>query len=347
VNLKADSALPNSDLAKRLHLARMRAHAFSGVRAFFAKRGVLEVDTPILSQAVSHDCHIDFFEAGAPRVGGIQSSFQQASGMSGFLQTSPEPHMKRLLCSGFGDIFQISKAFRWGEAGKRHNPEFTMLEWYRRDFTLAEIETETLALCQSLISQCSSSGAVVPVQAYTWEEAWQHFLGFSPLGMDEADLRGHPALEAAGIGREESKHLLPERGDIYDFLMAHAVEPRFDPKVLTVVRYFPIAQAAQSLPHPEHPQHALRFEVYGGGFEIANGYQELRDAGEYRQRFMGELSKRQSLGKPIPPLDQALLEALDKEGLPACSGVAVGFDRLLMFALGHPTIAEVILFPWT
>jgi elongation factor P--(R)-beta-lysine ligase len=198
-----------------------------------------------------------------------------------------------------------------------------------------------------VISICSPAAKTAPVQDYSWEAAWRHFLGFSPLDMPEDHLRSHPAMLALGVSPSESLRLFPQRSDIYDFLMAHAIEPRFDPEALTVVRHFPIDQAAQSLPHPENPGWALRFEIYGGGFEIANGYQELRDASEYRGRFTGEISKREKLGKPIPPLDKALLESLASEGLPACSGVAVGFDRLLMFALGHPSIDDVLLFPWS
>lgn len=316
------------------------------IRSFFAERGVLEVETPLLSAHVSHDCHIDFFSAGPDPETNLDPSLALDLAESGFLQTSPEPHMKRLLCAGFGDIFQICKAFRRGESGKRHNPEFSMVEWYRKGFDIEQMETETLDLCQTLVSICLKHEKPVQVNRFTWEEAWEHYLGFSPVGMDDHSLRTHPLLQELGVDPKYAHNDFQRRTDIYDYFMSMVLEPRLDPKALTVIRHFPVEQAAQSLAHPDNPAWALRFEVYGGGFEIANGYQELLDGAEYRRRFQEELVKREWLGKSIPPLDENLLQALEQEGLPACAGVAVGFDRLLMFALGHSSIEDVLLFPW-
>jgi elongation factor P--(R)-beta-lysine ligase len=324
------SSAPSDPSFSRLQLAQLRAQSLSRARAFFASRHVLEVETPILSQGISLDVHIDFFET-AFFSGGIANGY---AGKSGFLQTSPEPHLKRLLCEGFPDLYQISKSFRNGESGKLHNPEFTMVEWYRLGFDLATLEAETLEFCRLV-------GGDRPKVALEWEDAFQKYLGISPFEMTESDWREHPELKKWGVSEKE----LPGLVDIWDFMMSHCIEPQFDAQVFTVVRHFPIQQAAQSKPHPEFPHLSLRFEIYSGGMELANGYQELTASGAYRERFLEELKKRSKMGKPQPPIDERLLHAL-QIGLPECAGVAVGFDRLIQLTLAASRLPDVLLFPW-
>lgn len=316
---------------KLLATAQKRAQAYAKLRQFFAERGVLEVETPLLSRGVSLDLHIDFFSCLY-----FPGGHGEAAGASShYLQTSPEPHLKRLLCHGLPDLFQITKAFRNGEAGARHNPEFTLVEWYRRDFDLVAMEQETLELCQVVVGPCE-------VIRLTWEEAFEKTLGINPLKASREALLALPQIQNQGLNADH----FPTDADLWDFLMAHGVEPALDPQVLTSIRHYPSVQAAQSLVHAHRPELALRFEVFGHGLELGNGYQELRDAGEYRRRFEGELLKRKRMGKPQPPLDKALLRDLENLPLPACSGVAVGLDRLFMMAMKTHSIDEVLLFPW-
>lgn len=321
-----DSQFPFS----RLQLAQLRALSLSRARQFFADRNILEVETPILSQGISLDAHIDYFEAPFHPAGTPNLETQVA----GYLQTSPEPHLKRLLCEDFPDIYQITKAFRNGESGRFHNPEFTMVEWYRRGFGLSAMRHETLELIQYIAGQR-------PIVELTWEDAWKNILGISPFEISEANLRKHPSLLKFGVSTKD----LPNLVDVWDFVMAHIIEPRFDPNVFTSIQYFPLAQAAQSLPHPEHPHLALRFEVYSGGMELANGYEELISSAQYQERFEIELKKRAALGKPMPPIDERLMSSL-RSGLPKCSGIALGFDRLVQLKVGASTLADCLLFPW-
>jgi elongation factor P--(R)-beta-lysine ligase len=319
------------DSGQLLKTARLRADAFSTIRRFFESRKILEVETPLLSRGVSLDLHIDFFLSRFHPQGFAET----AASTTHYWQTSPEPHLKRLLCAGFPDIYQITKAFRNGESGLVHNPEFTMIEWYRRDFNMVEMEMETLALCQCLAGPR-------PQIRLTWEEAFQATLGLNPLTSSHDTLMHHPLIRDQGLSEKD----FPEITDLWDFLMAHGVEPRLNPKAFTSIRHFPLAQAAQSKVHPERPELALRFEIFSDGLELGNGYQELQDASEYRRRFKTELAKRRQRQKPQPQLDESLLHDLEQLGLPRCSGVAVGLDRLLMVASEAKSIRDVLLFPW-
>lgn len=316
-----------------LEALRFRAQALRTVREFFFKRDVLEVETPTLSRGVSLDCHIDVLAAeyhplGYPRPSANAETF--------YLQTSPEPHMKRLLCRGFPDIYQIAKAFRNGEKGGIHNPEFTMLEWYRRDFSLSDLMEEAVELCLSV------AGPVECVRR-TYREAFLDALGVDPLSARLEDLLALPSLKDRFP--RESVPAFATRTDVLEFLMAHVVEPGFDPGSLTLIRDFPAEQAAQARLHAQDDRLAHRFEVYGGGMELGNGYLELADPEEYDRRFDGENAKRRARGKPELPKDPALLQDL-RLGLPPCAGVAMGFDRLVQFALDRGEIASVITFPW-
>jgi elongation factor P--(R)-beta-lysine ligase len=314
-----------------LAAARFRADSLRKLRAFFSERDVLEVETPVLSRGISLDCHIDVFTAdfhplGFSRPGSTPETFH--------LQTSPEPHMKRLLCRGFPDLYQIGKAFRNGERGGHHNPEFTMVEWYRRDFPLSRLMDEVEAVCLLI------SGSR-PVVHKTYAEAFLEALALDPFTLDPKSLADIPAL----AGKLPEGHGFQTRSDALDYLMAHIVEPGLDPAALTFIREFPSEQAAQAQIHPQDPRVAYRFEVYGGGMELGNGYLELVDPVEYSERFDKENVKRRNAGKPELPKDRTLLEDLQR-GLPPCAGVAMGFDRLLMLGLGSNDIRSVVAFPW-
>lgn len=352
--------------------ARFRADSLQKLRDFFRARGALEVETPILSRGVSLDCHIDVFSAqyyragfpkesrpvdggGAPKdvpAGAAPGAAKPGNtsvtpsergevppyGLPGdatfFLQTSPEPHMKRLLCAGFPDIFQITKAFRNGESGRVHNPEFTMLEWYRRGWSLEALMDEVAAVCALVAGPR-------PVIRKTHREVFLSALGVDPLVVSAAEIAALPAVAA----RLPRGHVFASKPDALDFAMAHAVEPAFDPKVYTFVHGFPSEQAAQAQVWRDDPRVAHRFEVYGEGMELGNGYLELLDPVEYARRFTEENRKRVSVGKPELPPDPALLAALEA-GLPPCAGVAMGVDRLLLIGSGGGDIASVLSFPW-
>ncbi len=321
----------NSGHGPDLTAARFRAESLRKLRAFFFERDVLEVETPVLSRGISLDCHIDFFSSefhpsGFPRPGSQSEVFH--------LQTSPEPHMKRLLCRGFPDLYQIGKAFRNGERGARHNPEFTMVEWYRRGFPLASLMDEVEAISLLIAGPR-------PVVHKTYAQAFRDILDVDPFSLDPDHLDRLPGLK----DKLPQGHRFPSRSDALDYLMAHVVEPEFDPAVLTFIREFPAEQAAQAQILSEDARVAHRFEVYGGGMELGNGYLELIDPDEYAKRFDHENIKRRTAGKPESSKDRNLLADL-RRGLPGCAGVAMGFDRLVMLGLGKNDIRDVLTFPW-
>jgi lysyl-tRNA synthetase class 2 len=335
-----------------LSAARFRAESLHKIREFFRARGVLEVETPILSRGISLDCHIDVFSADYHRGGYAEAAASRGpdGAETFFLQTSPEPHMKRLLCAGFPDIWQLTKAFRNGESGRVHNPEFSMLEWYRRGYPLEKLMDEVEAVCVLLAGPR-------PVIRKTHREVFSEALGVDPLVVSAEDIARLPAVAA----RLPQGHVFSTKPDALDFAMAHVVEPGFDPEVFTFVYGFPSEQAAQAQTWADDPRVAHRFEVYGaysvtgvtgsagaagsGIMELGNGYLELLDPVEYARRFDQENVKRRMVGKPELPKDPLLLEAL-QAGLPPCAGVAMGFDRLVAMGLKSGDIASVLSFPW-
>lgn len=313
-------------MRSKIQAARYRADACARIRSFFAARSVLEVDTPLLSRGASHDFHLDLF-----LVPLSSEPFPR------FLQTSPEPHMKRLLARGYPDIFQIGKAFRLEESGPRHNPEFTLIEWYRHGFSLRRMMEEAVELCV-LIAGARTAAFV------SYEKAFTQATGLSPFSANREELASHPA-----VAKQMQQGLRPEDfrevSDLLNFLMSEVVEPGFDPEIFTVVHGFPRVLSSQALPDPENPGASQRFEVFGGGMELGNGYEELRDSGEYRLRFEAENRKRQASGKPVPPLDDRWFKDIGDE-LPACSGVALGFDRLLQLGMRVASLDALLEFPW-
>ncbi len=315
--------------ARRETLER-RAALLARTRSFFAERGVLEVETPLLVSAPVTDPHIHSarveLEPGAASV---------------YLHTSPEYAMKRLLAAGYGDLFQICRAVRGHERGRLHNPEFTLIEWYRLDFTLERLMSEVEALLGALLGP----DAARPGERITYRDAFERELRIDPLTAAPEEL----ARAARAVGYVPSTGRNPgadpgERDELLDFLMAARVGPRLGRGTLSFVHRYPASQAALARLDPRDPRVALRFELYCEGLELANGFDELACAAEQRARFARDLAARRRLGRPEPQLDERLLAAL-QAGLPACCGVALGFDRLVMIATGARHIEEVLAFP--
>lgn len=296
-----------------------RADLYEATRAFFRARQVLEVETPLVSAAMNPDPNIDSCHA---------------DGVSGwgYLHTSPEFPMKRLLAAGSGPIWQLCRVFRAGEAGRKHNPEFTLLEWYRPGFDENDLMAEVAALLQTQVPD-------LPVRYVTFQEAFIQWAGFDPTDMSTLDLKRQTRrrLDWKGDDREE----------MLDLWLAAVIEPALPEKELTFITHWPANRAALAELHPEtkgQPRTARRFEAYWHGMELANGYYELGDPKELRERWNQDLRTRVSNGKLAGPMDERLLAALEA-GMPACAGVALGVDRWLMALLGTDTIADVIAFP--
>ncbi len=307
---------------------RERARLIATVRAFFAARGIWEVETPVLGQGGSTDVHLVSLSSLARTDKGQRKLW---------LQTSPEFHMKRLLAADSGPIFQLAKSFRDGEVGARHNIEFTMLEWYRPGFTLAQLIEETTALVAHVLPQ--SPG---PVVYYRYRELFHRHLEVDPFTTSLVTLRSL----AAERGNMSAQALAEEgRDTCLDLLMGMVIEPTLGQQELSVVVDYPASQAALARRHQDADGEwvASRFELYLNGIELANGYDELTDAEEQRQRFDADNAKRRRLGLPEVDVDAHLLAALE-QGLPASSGVALGLDRLIQLALGKTRLEEVLAF---
>ncbi|MCB1877310.1 MAG: EF-P lysine aminoacylase GenX [Chromatiales bacterium] len=297
---------------------RLRARILGRIRAFFAARDVLEVETPVLSQAANAD----------PAIASLA-----VQGM-GWLHTSPEFPMKRLLAAGSGAIYQIARVFRGGEQGRYHNPEFTLLEWYRPGFDHHALMDEVAGLVAELIPASPANPPRIP-----YRDAFLDFAGFDPFQASLGQLRrvaGDIVGEVVGLGEDRDAWL--------DLLFSTVVQPRL-PAVCFVVD-FPATQAALARLSARDPRVAERFELFIGGVELANGYHELSDAVEQARRMELEHRRRQTSGLPLNPIDVRLLAAL-RSGLPDCAGVALGLDRLIMLAGEYTHIDQVLAFPWS
>ncbi len=346
----ADDWRPTAPLA---HLRR-RAALLATVRAFFAERGVLEVETPLLGAATATDLHLSSMSTALSAAGPASPTPPAERRL--WLQTSPELHMKRLLAAGSGPIWQLGKAFRDGEAGRRHNPEFTMLEWYRPGWDHHQLMDEVEAFLRATLGELAG---LAPGERLTYRQAFERHAGVDPftadattLGRRAAELGvagGEPVAgggsdaQGAGPGGEASW----SREDWLHLLLATVVEPRLGRGRPTFVVDFPAAEAALARVReggPGEPAVAERFEAFVAGIELANGYHELADPAEQARRFATDLAVRRERGLPPVPADARLVAALE-HGLPACAGVALGFDRLVMLALGARSLAEVIAFP--
>lgn len=311
----------------RLAVLQQRAAMLGRIRAYFAASRVLEVQTPLLSSAATSDPQIESI-ATAP-----------ANGSRHYLQTSPEFAMKRLLAAGVGDCYQVCPVFRDGEAGRLHNPEFTMIEWYRIDFGIEQLQQD---VDRVLRAACEGIRSFAPARLVTYRDSIAAACGIDCRAADAAEIRR--ALAARGI--EPMNAEAWDRDAWLDLLMGAVVGPQLGHDAPVFVRDYPASQAALARlrPEPDGSQVAERFELYLDGVEIANGFHELGDALEQQRRFEQDLQVRSSRGQPVNPLDRRLLAALG-HGLPDCAGVALGFDRLVMAALGLPSLTDAICFP--
>jgi lysyl-tRNA synthetase class 2 len=313
---------PTANLA----MLQRRAAALANAREFFRQRGVLEVETPALVNAPVSDVNITSAEvelgAGTP---------------TRFLHTSPEYAMKRLLAAGSGDIYQICRVYRGAERGRFHNPEFTMIEWYRIGFDLGALMDEVAALVRGLLGKTAGSA---PPEFVNYRDAVRLHAGLDPLEAELAELRS----AAADLGFDAARSAAASRDELLDLIVGAKVGPALGHTALTFLHRYPASQAALARLDPEDPRVALRFELYFRGVELANGYDELAHPGEQRRRFAADLAIRRERGLPAHGVDEHLLAALDA-GLPECAGVALGFDRVLMLACGADRIDDVMAFP--
>jgi lysyl-tRNA synthetase class 2 len=311
-----------------LEMLRARAALLSGIREYFQQAGVLEVETPVCSVYSNTD----------PALESLTTNYTgpgcPGGGARLYLQTSPEFAMKRLLAAGSGPIFQICKAFRNNESGRLHNPEFTLLEWYRPGFDQHRLMQEVAELVNSLLP------VPRPVESLSYGGAFQCFLGVDPHGASAEALR-ECAMDYGVPGVAE---LQLDRDGWADLLLTHALEPRLGRGHLTFLYDYPASQAALARIRKDETPVAERFELYLDGMELANGFHELADGLEQQRRFEADNARRREQGKEPLPIDQHLLAAL-RSGLPDCSGVALGIDRLLMLTTGAAHINEVLAFP--
>jgi elongation factor P--(R)-beta-lysine ligase len=302
---------------------KLRAELLAKLRQFFAARQVLEVDTPALSKAGATDYHIQSFRVEADSGGAL------------YLHTSPEFSMKRLLAAGSGDIWQLTKVFRRGEAGRLHNPEFSLLEWYRLGFDHHRLMQETAELVSALVPGLGGTPAYL-----TYRDAFQRHAHLDPFRASAADCSA--ALKAAGRHPPAEREL--DLDGWLDLVAGELVYPALGQGGLTFIYDYPASQAALARVRPGEPPVAERFEAFLQGIELANGFHELLDAAEQRRRFGQDRARRKAEGLMDVALDERLIAAL-AHGLPECSGVALGFDRLVMIAAGARSLQEVLAFP--
>ncbi len=307
---------------------RLRADLYARLRAFFADRGVLEVETPVLSRAGNTEPNIESFST-------VFKGHVDAGPAERWLRTSPEHALKRLLAAGIGDCYELGRVFRNGEAGRRHNPEFTMLEWYRVGWDDRRLSGEVIDLVQTMLG---AVGRRADVHVTTYRQAFLDAVGLDPLTAPIEALRGvlgDTAIDPAGL----------ERDDWLDLIVTHRIQDAFPLDRITVIHDWPASQCALAKLRPGDPPVAERFELYLGAYELANGYHELTDAAEQRARFERDHVRRLARGQVVPPIDEALLDAL-VAGLPDCAGVALGIERLLMVMADTDDLRELVAFPF-
>lgn len=319
--MRTDNWRPSASI----EVLKQRALILQKIRHFFAVRDVLEVDTPALSHATVTDEHLHSFctqfnHPFAPHASTL------------YLQTSPEFAMKRLLSAGSGPIYQICKSFRNEEAGRFHNPEFTMLEWYRPDFDHLQLMTEIDELMQIVVG-CETAERV------TYQSIFKQHLGCCPLTATLTDIK----ILADQYGYGELAAAENNKDTLLMLLFSQHVEPKIGQNRPCFVMDFPASQAALAKINPINSLVAERFELYFKGVELANGFHELTDGPEQLRRFQQDNLKRQDMGLDIMPIDKNFIAAINF-GLPACAGVALGIDRLLMLALNASEIDQVIAF---
>lgn len=298
----------------------LRAAALNRLRDFFAQRNVVEVDTPSLGEAATPDPHLKSLVVAA-KTGPL------------YLHTSPEFAMKRLLAAGAGDIYQVCRVYRDGEDGPIHRKEFTMVEWYRVGYSLEDLMAEVLDLCEYV-----GNRPLAPARTLRFDAAFEAQLGIDWRTAGSNELRD--CIKAKGVDPGSAT----ERQELIELALATIIGPRLGNNGAEFLTHFPAAMAALAELNPDRPDTADRFELFVQGIELANGFRELTDPLEQRRRFGSELALRARMGLPQPPLDERFLAALES-GLPPCSGVALGFDRLLMVASGSRRLDAVLTFP--
>ena len=326
----------NDELTLRHERLRQRATMLARLRGFFVERGFLEVETPTLDAEIIPELHIEPFA-----VGGVLSDAPAGrwpAATSCFLQASPELHMKRLLCEGLPAIFQVTRSFRYGERGAIHNPEFTMVEWYRTGDGM----TTGMDLLDELCQAVAGSAAA---RRTTYAEAFR----------THVDVDAHRATcEELAAATKRLQVAVPEgihaddRDEWLNLLLADVVEPRLGADRPEILYDYPATQSALAVTatRADGTQVGERFELYWRGVELANGYHELTDAAALRARLEQVNRQRSADNRPALPLPEGLLAAMIDPGLPRCSGCALGFDRLAMLACGATTIDEVMAFNW-
>ncbi len=312
--------------AAPLAALRARAELYALIRRFFAAAGVLEVETPIASRAGLPDPALESWRT---------AWAAQGRRVPLWLHTSPEFPMKRLLAAGSGPIYQICKVFRDGERGRRHHPEFTLLEWYRPRWDSERLIAEVAELVRQALGQAER-----PVEILGYRQLFLDRLAIDPFRASLADLAA--CARDQGIAGVEGLDL--DRDGWLDLLLTHRLETGLGRGRLTFLRDYPPSQAALARLRPGPEPVAERFELYLEGVELANGFAELTDAAEQRRRFAQDQASRRELGLPVPPLDEAFLAAL-AAGMPESAGVALGLDRLLMAITGASHIDQVLAFP--
>jgi lysyl-tRNA synthetase class 2 len=304
----------------------LRARLYALIREFFAVRGVLEVETPILSAGANTEPNIASFMT---RFSGHADSGLRER----WLRTSSEFAQKRLLAAGIGDNFELGRVFRDGETGRRHNPEFTMLEWYRVGWDHRRLADETVELVQAALAL---SAKRAEVHRIAYRDLFHEAIGLDPFAAGNAQLQsalGEVRVDATGLSRD----------DWLDLLLTHRIQPNFPGDRITVVFDYPASQCALAKIRDGVSPVAERFELYAGTQELANGYHELTDAAEQRARFVHDNARRRERGLPELPLDENVLAALES-GLPDCAGVALGIERLLMAMVATDDIRDVLAF---
>mgnify|MGYP003593715666 FL=1 len=310
----------------RLKALRLRAELYAAIRAFFAVRGVLEVETPMLSAAGNTDPNIESFVTTFD--GHVDAGARQR-----WLRTSPEFPLKRLLAEGLGDCYELGRVFRNGEAGRTHNPEFTMLEWYRVGIDHRALAEEVLALVETTMALV---GRAVERRTTTYRDWFRDRLDLDPFLASESELRnalGDVRIDGDGLGRD----------DWLDLLVTHRLQPALAGDFALVVHDFPASQCALArVVQREDVYVAERFECYLGGRELANGYHELNDAGEQQRRFEADIAKRRARGQIEVAIDRRLLASLS--ALPDCAGVALGIERLLQTMLDSDDLRATLAY---
>lgn len=303
-----------------VELLRRRAGLLHALRGFFSDRGFLEIETPLVSREVIPEQHIGLF--------GVEGG--------GWLQASPEMHHKRLLCDGVGSVFEVTRSFRRGEAGSRHNPEFTIVEWYRP----GDAMPEAMGLLDELLVGLLGTA---PATRTTYRAAFQRVLGVDPHSASIAELHAialQRSIDPAGLTEAD------DRDEWLNLLLSSLIEPTLGEKSPELLYHYPVSQSAlaRTAFDREGVEVAERFELYWRGVELANGYHELADPVELRRRLRHANEQRLRLGLAGLPMPEKLLAKMSSPGLPPCAGVALGFDRLVMLATGAASLQEVRLF---